>query len=77
MQYLNPLGAGLIYVWDLGCWFLKRCSLTHLPPDKKAAISQTILSDAFSWMKIFFIWIKISLKFVPYGPIDNKLAWFR
>ena len=26
--------------------------LTHLPLDKMAAISQTIVSDAFSWMKI-------------------------
>ena len=25
--------------------------LTHLPPDKMAANSQTIFSDAFSWMK--------------------------
>ena len=38
-----------------------------------AAISQTIFSDAFSSMKSFFIVIKISLKFVPKGPIDNKL----
>ena len=23
----------------------------------------------------FFIWIQISLEFVPKGPIDNKSAW--
>ena len=38
--------------------------LTHLPLDKMAGISQTICSDAFSWMK----------NFVPEGPIDNKSA---
>ena len=30
-------------------------SLTHLPRDKMAIISQTIFSDAFSWMKRFFL----------------------
>ena len=39
-----------------------------------AAISQTIISDAFSWMNFYFILIDISLKFVPKGPIDNNLA---
>ena len=33
-------------------------------PNKMALISQTIASDAFSWMKNFGIFIKISLKFV-------------
>ena len=32
--------------------------LTYLPLDKMAAISQTILSDVFSWMKIFVFWLK-------------------
>ena len=48
--------------------------LTNLPLDKMAAISQTTLSSAFLWMKRFFISIRISLKFVPKGPIDNKAA---
>ena len=39
-----------------------------------AAISQTIFSDAFSWMKKFYILIKISSKFVLKGPIDSNLA---
>ena len=41
------------------------------PLDKMAAISHTEFSDAFSLM-IFCI--KISLKFVPKGPIDNNQA---
>ena len=40
-----------------------------------AANSQTISSDAFSWMKSFVF--KISLKFVPKGPIDNNPALFQ
>ena len=32
--------------------------LTHLPLDKMAAISQTIFSDAYSWMKHFVFWLK-------------------
>ena len=44
--------------------------LTHIPPDKMASFLQTIFWDAFSWMKS--ILVKISMKFVPKGPIDNK-----
>ena len=32
--------------------------LTHLPVDKMAAISQTLISDAFSWMKSFVFWLQ-------------------
>ena len=54
-------------------------SLTHWGRDKMAVISQTILSNAF-WMEIS---IKISLKFVPKGLINNipalvqVMAWRR
>ena len=41
--------------------------------DKMAAISQTVFSDAFSWMKNLYF-DKISLKFVSKGPIDNNPA---
>ena len=40
-----------------------------------AAISQAIFSDEFSWMKQKCILIKISMKFVPNGPIDNNPAY--
>ena len=46
-------------------------SLTHLPLDKMAAILQMIFSDAFVWKKSFCILIKISLKFIPKGTINN------
>ena len=47
---------------------------THPPLDKMAAISQTIFSDAFPWMKCFSILIKKSLKFVHKVLINNNPA---
>ena len=49
-------------------------SLTHHPLDTMALISQTLFSDAFFVNEKFCILIKISLKFVPEGPIDNNPA---
>ena len=57
--------------------------LTHLALDKITAISQTIFSDAFSWMTLFCILIKISMKFILTCPIRNNpalvqiMAWCR
>ena len=63
--------------------------LTHLPLDKMAVILQMIFSEAFAWTKSFIygswgygmrcvsfyiLLIKISLKFVPRGPIDKNSA---
>ena len=48
--------------------------LTYLSLDKMAAISQTPFSNAFFFNEKFFILIKISLKFVPKGAIDNNQA---
>ena len=41
-----------------------------------AAISETLLSDAFAWMKNenVSVFIKISLELVPNGPVDNNPA---
>ena len=38
--------------------YVQRCILTHLPLDKMAGTSQTIFSDAFSWLKCFVFWLK-------------------
>ena len=57
--------------------------LTHWGWDKMAAISQTTFSNAFSWRKNVRISFKISLKFVPKGPINNIpalvqiIAWWQ
>ena len=45
------------------------CSLTHWGRDEMDDILQTTFSNVFSSMKMFLI--KISLKFVPKGPINN------
>ena len=58
----------------LACLWLSINPLTHLSQDKMATFSQTIFSDAFSWMESFVFLIKMSLKFVPKGPIDNNPA---
>ena len=57
--------------------------LTHWSRDNMAAISQTTLSSAFFVNENVIISIKISLKFVPKGPINNIptlvqiMAWRR
>ena len=62
------------WIHDWSIYSLVSNVLTHLPLDKMATISQTIFSDAFSWMKMFVFWCKISLKFVRKCPIDNNPA---
>ena len=47
--------------------------LTHLPLDKMAISTDDIFKCIFVNGK-FCILIKISLNFVPEGPIDNNLA---
>ena len=55
-----------------------RDNLTHFPLDKMAAILETTLTYAFSWIeRKFCISIQISLKFAPKGSIDNNSALVR
>ena len=44
--------------------------LTHWGQDKMAAIFQMTFWNGFSWMKMYELRLKISLKFVPRGPIN-------
>ena len=64
----EPVVVKLPYAYVL----LGLIGLTHLPLDKMAAISQTILSEFVN--EKFCILIKISLKFVLKSPIDNNSA---
>ena len=52
--------------------------LTHLPTDKMAAISQTIFSDAFLWIKRFWFWLKfqwsLSVRVQLTIGLDNGLV---
>ena len=52
-------------------------SLTHLPLDKMAAISQTISSDAFWWMKIFVFWLKFHWSLFLRVSLTITKHWFR
>ena len=57
--------------------------LTHWYRDNMAASFQTTFTYAFSWMKTYYFFIKISLKFAPKGPTNNIpalvqiMAWRR
>ena len=57
-------------VVSIANWTRPRLPLSHCSQDKKSAISQTALSNAFSWMKLK-ISIKISLNSIYKGPINN------
>ena len=49
-------------------------ALTYVPLDKMAANFTDDIFNHFFLNENVWIPIKISLKFVPKGPIDNKLA---
>ena len=59
---------------------LSLSSLTHLGRDKMAVISQKTFWKWLSWIKKLWISIKISLTFLPRGPINHlptlvQMAW--
>ena len=60
-------------------WFLPAVtsSLTHLPLDKMTAIAQTILSDAFLWMKSFVFWWKFHWSLFIGVQLTINQHWFR
>ena len=47
------------------------------PPDKIAAPSETIFSDAFSWMKSFKFWLKFHWDFFLKVQLTITQHWFR
>ena len=49
--------------------------LTHWGPDKMITIFKPTIPIAFSWLKIYKIFIEISLKFVPRGRVNNSLEF--
>ena len=51
------------------------CRLTH--QDKMAAISSSIFSDAFSWMKCFVFWLKFYWSLFPRVQFTITQHWFR
>ena len=41
------------------CLYFRQMPLTHIPLVKMAAVSQTVFSDSFSWMRSFVFWLKV------------------
>ena len=62
------------FVWPIKyTWFL----LTHWGRDKMAAISQTTLSNAFSWMKMFEFRLKFHWSLFLRVQLTIFKHWFR
>ena len=58
-------------------WYILSLSLHELTDwgrDKMAAIFQTTFSNAFSWMKMFWVSNTIWLEFFMKGPFNNNTA---
>ena len=82
-QLLKFCGRGWsIYVTFYVDTFIYSC-LNSSPPEKMAAIWQTLFSDAFFFNANICILIKMLMKLVPKGPVNNNpalvkiMAWHR
>ena len=56
---------------------LRSISLTHWGRDKMAAVSQTTLSNAFSWMKMYKFRLIFHLSLFPRVQLTILQHWFR
>ena len=72
---LKVLRLGRISQKSLGLW--NRQLLVHLPLDKMAAISQTMFSDAFSWMKSFVFWLQFHWSLFLMVQMTTTQRWLR
>ena len=75
--YINLVLISIMsHRWTAGLlWY--RLSLTHWGRDKMAAISQTIFSNAFSWMKMFEFWLKFHWSLFLRVQLIIFQHWFR
>ena len=74
MLYIREKIPRLVFVYLLQSVAIASL-LTHWGRGKMAANRPIIFWNAFSWMKYFHFEKKISLEFVPEGPIDNNPAF--
>ena len=72
------------YKWDWGSWltidtFIMSSSfpLTHWGRDKMAAIFQTAVSNGFSWMKMYELWLKFHRSLFPRAQLTIFQHWIR
>ena len=61
----------------LTCWFLFVFFLTHWGRDKMAAVSQTTLSNAFSWMKMLECRLRFHWSLFLRVQLTIIQHWFR
>ena len=54
-----------------------KATFNAYPLDKMAAISQTVFSDEFSWMKRFEFWLKFHWQFSLRVQLTITQRWFR
>ena len=54
-----------VSIWCRHHAYIHRWALNHLPVDKTAAVSQTIFSHVFMWMKGFVFWLKFHWNYSP------------
>ena len=54
-------------------WLINACVNSSFPGQNGRHFADDIFGCIFM-NEMFFVWIKISLKFVPKGPIDNNPA---
>ena len=65
------------FTWWGAVPYMQNTSLVNLPLDKMAAISQTIFSGAFSWMKSFVFWLKFYWSLFLRVQFTIIQHWFR
>ena len=58
-------------------WFWLCCTLTHWVWDKMAAVSQTTLPNAFSWIKMLELWLRFHWSLFLRIQLTIIQHWFR
>ena len=69
-DFMESVMRHILYNWLMPC-------LTHLPLDKMVAISQTIFSDAFLWMKSFIFQLQFHWSLFLSVQLTISHHWFR
>ena len=62
---------------EINTFFWGFYSLTHWGRDKMDAVSQTTGSNAFSWMKMYWFWLKFHWTLFPRVQLTIFQHWFR
>ena len=73
LQYMQPQTPSV----QSAATIIYKSPLTYLPLDKMAAISQTIFSNAFSWMKNFVFWLQFHWRLFRRVQLTILQHWFR